>query len=242
MEGRLKQKLRGVDGVLCWRSRHFVLDARSRSLAVTDAGDGLVDSGGDLSSWTTPDPAGSDPPGLSVTRVSLEGARVAKAWTGINAFNGCGFDLVWASGRIWSLLCEDPRTRKSWVDALNLCVLDADAEPSKNVEGSTSYREPPEARPAYPPPPAPPPRRRGASTAGGQNELSAGGCWFDYGKEEPVCSSAWKGTRRRRNEEEFLSTTSDEWMQMPPRDRTIAGLVADDDDDDGDASSDGRQQ
>lgn len=48
-------------------------------------------------------------------QVSLEGARLAKAWTGINAFNGCGFDLVWASGRIWSLLCEDPRTRKSWV-------------------------------------------------------------------------------------------------------------------------------
>lgn len=58
--------------VLCWRSRHFLLDAPSRSLAVTDAGDGFGDSGGNLSSWTTPGPSEGDPPGLSVTRVRLE--------------------------------------------------------------------------------------------------------------------------------------------------------------------------
>lgn len=48
-------------------------------------------------------------------QVSLEGARCAEAWSGINAFNGCGFDLVWAGGRTWSLLCDDPLSRKSWV-------------------------------------------------------------------------------------------------------------------------------
>ncbi|CBN78616.1 expressed unknown protein [Ectocarpus siliculosus] len=56
------------------------------------------------------------------TWVSLEGARHAAAWSGIDAFNGCGFDLVWASGRTWSLLCDDPFSRKSWVDALNLAI------------------------------------------------------------------------------------------------------------------------
>ena len=57
--------------VLCWRPRHFLLDAPSRSLAVTDASDGFVDNGGDWSSWTTRGPLGGDPPGPSVTRVRL---------------------------------------------------------------------------------------------------------------------------------------------------------------------------
>ena len=51
-------------------------------------------------------------------QVSLEGARHAVAWSGINAFNGCGFDLVWASGRTWSLLCDDPLSRKLWVSSI----------------------------------------------------------------------------------------------------------------------------
>lgn len=68
--------------VLCWRSRHFLLDAPSRSLAVTDAGDGFVDSGGDLSSWTTPGPLGGDPPGLSVTRVRLKTCGIGELFLG----------------------------------------------------------------------------------------------------------------------------------------------------------------
>eukprot|EP00752_Nemacystus_decipiens_P006720 g6043.t1 len=62
----------------------------------------------------------------TTTQVSLEGARYAVAWSGINAFNGCGFDLVWASGRAWSLLCDDPLSRKLWVDALNLSIRSAE--------------------------------------------------------------------------------------------------------------------
>lgn len=58
--------------------------------------------------------AGSSCPHACI-QVSLEGARRAVAWSGINAFNGCGFDLVWASGRTWALLCEDALSRNLWV-------------------------------------------------------------------------------------------------------------------------------
>ncbi|CAN0540822.1 unnamed protein product, partial [Ectocarpus sp. 12 AP-2014] len=114
MEGRLKQKLQGEHGVLCWKSRNFVLGSRGRSLQITDDGYGPNDpsDGG----------PGDGGAGTCVTHVSLEGARHAAAWSGIDAFNGCGFDLVWASGRTWSLLCDDPFSRKSWVDALNLAI------------------------------------------------------------------------------------------------------------------------
>ncbi|CAM9480727.1 unnamed protein product, partial [Ectocarpus sp. 13 AM-2016] len=114
MEGRLKQKLQGEHGVLCWKSRNFVLGSLGRSLQITDDGCGPND----------PSDGGPGDGGARtcVTHVTLEGARHAAAWSGIDAFNGCGFDLVWASGRTWSLLCDDPFSRKSWVDALNLAI------------------------------------------------------------------------------------------------------------------------
>ncbi|CAN0455875.1 unnamed protein product, partial [Ectocarpus sp. 8 AP-2014] len=119
MEGRLKQKLQGEHGVLCWKSRKFVLGSRRRSLEITDDGyDGYGPNENDPSDGG-PGDGGSR---TSVTHVSLEGARHAAAWSGIDAFNGCGFDLVWASGRTWSLLCDDPFSRKSWVNALNLVI------------------------------------------------------------------------------------------------------------------------
>lgn len=46
-------------------------------------------------------------------QVSLEGARYAMAWSGGGC--GSGFDLVWASGRTWSFLCEDSFSANSWV-------------------------------------------------------------------------------------------------------------------------------
>ena len=46
-------------------------------------------------------------------QVSLEGARYAVAWSGSGC--GFGFDLVWASGRTWSFLCEDSFNTNSWV-------------------------------------------------------------------------------------------------------------------------------
>eukprot|EP00903_Cladosiphon_okamuranus_P016194 g14944.t1 len=110
MRGRLKQKLQGPDGVLSWEWKHFQLEAGS--LRVTDAGS--VGCGG------------SSGARVPTVEVSLEGARYAVPWSGIYAFNGCGFDLVWASGRTWSLLCEDPLSRTLWVDALNLSIRSAE--------------------------------------------------------------------------------------------------------------------
>ncbi|CAM9651441.1 unnamed protein product [Pylaiella littoralis] len=129
MRGRLKQKFQGEDGVLCWAWKYFLLQIGSPpSLRVTDcSSDGYEISSGGRGVAGGGSPANNGA-GMPVSQVSLEGARYAAAWSGINAFNGCGFDLVWASGRTWSLLCEDPLSRKSWVDALNLSIRSAETD------------------------------------------------------------------------------------------------------------------
>ncbi|CAM9711013.1 unnamed protein product [Scytosiphon promiscuus] len=139
MEGRLKHKLLGDDGVLYWKCRDFVLRSRARAFEITDDqssgydGASLPVASRDGRSHYRDNGCGRK----CVNHVSLEGARCAVAWSGIDAFNGCGFDLVWAGGRTWSLLCEDPLSRKSWVDAINMSIASLD-DTSENVDQTSS--------------------------------------------------------------------------------------------------------
>ena len=54
----------------------------------------------------------SDDGNSSKNEFSIIGAVTAKEWTLASPISGYGFDLVWASGKIWSFLADDEVTCK----------------------------------------------------------------------------------------------------------------------------------
>jgi hypothetical protein len=53
------------------------------------------------------------------TNLSLTGARYAKEWSVTSAVAGFGFDIIWASGKIWSFLADDETSCREWVHCIN---------------------------------------------------------------------------------------------------------------------------
>ncbi|CAM9192645.1 unnamed protein product [Ectocarpus fasciculatus] len=232
MEGRLKQKLQGEHGVLCWKSRNFLLRSRCRSLEITDD-----DGYGPNDPYPSDGGPGDGGARASVTHVSLEGARHAAAWSGIDAFNGCGFDLVWASGRTWSLLCDDPFSRKSWVDALNLSIRsttnipgDTDAIASGPGQRSVPARGPQRSRTAAT---AAAHRRHPPDAIIPPSPLAAG----EESSRFPRRSSVRPGAQNAAHPSPQSGTTTgsrrygDRWSckdRAPPGDGGIVGALVDD--------------
>ncbi|CAM9845520.1 unnamed protein product [Chrysoparadoxa australica] len=92
----LKLKTRGPDGLYCWKPRHFTLDPTAGTLCLRDI---------------------STPDGL-VQSCQLKGARCEMAWSAVSELTNCGFDLVWNSGKTWSILATDAKQCRSWVASI----------------------------------------------------------------------------------------------------------------------------
>ena len=115
-EGFLKQQ--GVDagGLFTWERRFFRL---------TESGDllGSVDAASQSSS-----------------AVSVLGIRLAREWRVSSPAAGFGFDVVWASGALWSFLAASADECRAWVAALNALaqrsVNDRASDVTQTVEQS----------------------------------------------------------------------------------------------------------
>lgn len=55
----------------------------------------------------------------SKNEFSISGAVAAKEWSLSTPVAGYGFDLIWASGNIWSFLADNESLCRQWVNALN---------------------------------------------------------------------------------------------------------------------------
>jgi hypothetical protein len=55
----------------------------------------------------------------SKNEFSIAGAVAAKEWSLSTPVAGYGFDLIWASGNIWSFLADNESLCRQWVNALN---------------------------------------------------------------------------------------------------------------------------
>lgn len=119
-EGILKLKCRGSDGLLCWRAKRCRL-VQPSAVQLAD-----VDTSGDMS-WQT---------------VPLEGARCALAWSSVPTLGGCGFDLLWTSGRGWSLLAEDAKSCSAWVADINAVANSAYQQQYIDQQAIQQHRHP----------------------------------------------------------------------------------------------------
>lgn len=54
-----------------------------------------------------------------IQSISLATATYAKEWLVSSVMAGYGFDVVWATGSIWSFLANDEKTCNSWVKSIN---------------------------------------------------------------------------------------------------------------------------
>ena len=54
------------------------------------------------------------------SQLSLYGARHAKEWSISSAIAGYGFDIVWASGKMWSFLADNEGACHNWYRFLQL--------------------------------------------------------------------------------------------------------------------------
>jgi hypothetical protein len=115
MEGVLRLKQQGADGLFCWRRRRFVLDGAELSISPAVSVGRLGEEAGD----SDVEEEGGDLDGVKVT---LKGARCARAYSSLASLNGCGFDIFWASGKVWSLLAEDATVCNDWVSAINSAI------------------------------------------------------------------------------------------------------------------------
>ena len=103
MSGELKQQCVDDAGLFDWRRVTATLDAIAGILIVVGAD-------------------GTDGTDAVSSRMSLAGAREAKAWSpsaAVGVDTGYGFDVVWPSGRAWSFLAPDERSCHGWVHAVN---------------------------------------------------------------------------------------------------------------------------
>eukprot|EP00601_Ochromonadales_sp_CCMP2298_P013781 CAMPEP_0173217624 /NCGR_PEP_ID=MMETSP1142-20121109/599_1 /TAXON_ID=483371 /ORGANISM="non described non described, Strain CCMP2298" /LENGTH=198 /DNA_ID=CAMNT_0014145225 /DNA_START=134 /DNA_END=727 /DNA_ORIENTATION=- len=110
-EGTLKQQCLDGNGLYVWERKRFTLDIPSQNLYVR------------LGTETE----------TEQTVVSLRGSKYAKEWSFSSSLAGFGFDLVWASGKIWSFLVDDEPTCKSWVLSINRSVSQV-SEGEENAE------------------------------------------------------------------------------------------------------------
>ena len=96
----------------------------------------------------------SDQDSSSKNEFSIIGAVAAKEWSLSSPVAGYGFDLIWASGNIWSFLADNEELCRQWVDALNISLrlakqLDAcSPSPMRERAEITILNSPPISAPA----------------------------------------------------------------------------------------------
>jgi hypothetical protein len=92
LEGSLKQQCLDESGLYEWVRKIFVLRVAKGSLDIyARANDREAQS-----------------------HLLLTGARHAKEWSVSSAIAGYGFDVVWASGKMWSFLADSELDCRNW--------------------------------------------------------------------------------------------------------------------------------
>lgn len=99
--GSLKQQCLDNSGLYEWVRRVFILRIN----------EGILDI------YACP----NDPEAQS--QLSLSGARHAREWSISSAIAGYGFDIVWASGKMWSFLADSESDCFDWSVYLQLSNL-----------------------------------------------------------------------------------------------------------------------
>lgn len=108
-EGFLKQQGVDASGLLTWERRYLRLTETGELVGSADAAE----------------PAS--------TAVSVLGIRLAREWRVSSPAAGFGFDVVWASGTLWSFLAASAAASKAWVAAFNAIAQRSTADKSSDV-------------------------------------------------------------------------------------------------------------
>ena len=105
--GSLKQQCLDESGLYEWIRKNFTLKIEEGSLEIY------------------PNVHDREPQ----SSISLTAARHAKEWSISSAIAGYGFDIVWASGKMWSFLADNEGACQSWYETylfhaimLNYCL------------------------------------------------------------------------------------------------------------------------
>lgn len=91
--GSLKQQCLDDSGLYEWVRKTFVLNINEGSLEL------YLEEGSNRE---------------ALSHLSLVGARHAKEWSISSAIAGYGFDIVWASGKMWSFLADTEIACQNW--------------------------------------------------------------------------------------------------------------------------------
>lgn len=129
-EGNLKQQcLDPTSGLYEWVSKYFRLQVETGLLESCDiAPSTQVGHGG------TPTLVQAGP----TQTTSLQAAKYAKEWAVSAALVGCGFDVVWTSGKIWSFLADNESGCQMWVR----CINDSINSTKRGVPGTSAIPSP----------------------------------------------------------------------------------------------------
>ena len=112
-----RQSLDPVTNLYCWNKKYFAfyltnLELQIHSIApVINELHTVTNTGNDNNTSI------QTPPTLEET-ISLEGTVGAKEWKVSSPSAGYGFDLLWASGKVWSFLAETKEDCVRWINAL----------------------------------------------------------------------------------------------------------------------------
>lgn len=109
--GFLKQQSADAGGLFCWARRFFELDLEA----------------GLLRSFRAEGDA------APLEELDVRGVKGAREWKVCSPSAGYGFDVSWASGRLWSFLAADKAECAAWVQAFSLAAQGMSAPADETV-------------------------------------------------------------------------------------------------------------